>query len=69
MLDALADLSVPGREIRVDRVVADEARAHRPTRRALRRRRIEATPPEVAAGFEPPGAGSSGEELSARVPL
>ena len=46
LLDALADLSAQGRTVRVERVIADKAYAHRPTRQALRRRRIKATIPE-----------------------
>ncbi len=46
MLDALAELSADGRKVRVERVIADKAYAHRPTRKALRRRGIKATIPE-----------------------
>ncbi len=46
LLDTLAELTVGGRQVRVERVIADKAYAHRPTREALRHRRIKATIPE-----------------------
>ncbi len=46
LLDALANLRTTGRRLRVERVIADKAYAHRPTREALRRRGIKATIPE-----------------------
>ena len=46
LLDALSDLATQGHSLRVERVTADKAYAHRPTRQALRRRRIKATIPE-----------------------
>ncbi len=46
LLDALTDLHVSGRRLRVERVIADKAYAHRPTREALRRRGVKATIPE-----------------------
>lgn len=52
LLDALAALRGgqdglrDGRRLQVERVIADKAYAHRPTREALRRRSIKATIPE-----------------------
>lgn len=49
LLDALAALrggDAVNRRLRVERVIADKAYTHAPTRKALRRRRIKATIPE-----------------------
>jgi len=46
LIDALDDLTVNGRRVRVARVLADKAYSHPSTRRALRRRKIKTTIPE-----------------------